>query len=680
MDNTLFFNRDLSWLAFNERVLMEASRQSVPLKERMNFLAIYSSNLDEFYRVRVPSLMALSKIESESENHPGVDYDKLLQLIKETVQRQLSIFGEILTKRIFEPLKAKGIHVIYNEPIPDFISEYASEYFFNHVLGYLQPVVLENDIDFFPENNKLYSLAVLSGAASDKITIINIPSEQLSRFLVCRYESIQYIIFLEDIIKANLHWFFKNVEVKAVYNFKITRDAEIELQDEYEEDVVEKLEKQIARRDFGFATRLLHDEKIPAPLLRTFIKALHLEKANVVAGGSYHNLKDLSSMPLEDASLFYEKWKPITVKLPEKDKTLLENILLKDIILHTPYQSYDPVLRFFNEAAADESVEEIYVTLYRVAQQSKIADALISAAKNGKKVTVLVELKARFDESNNIKWSKKMKSAGIDIHYSSASLKIHAKIALLKKRKAGKSVYLGLMATGNLNEVTARFYTDHILLSSNPLILRELDKLFKLLTKKKTSFNAGKIHFSHLLVARFNMKEKFMELFDREIANAKQGLLAFVTIKLNNLEEKSMISKLYEASNAGVKINLIVRGVCCLVPGLKGISENITIRRIVDRYLEHGRVFIFHNNGYKDVFLGSADWMSRNIYRRIEVCFPVYDEKIKKELIDMVDIQLLDNVQAVMIDVNLQNIPFASQLNQVQSQRSIFQLLSNRAE
>jgi len=677
----MFFNRDLSWLAFNERVLMEAASQSVPLKERMNFLSIYSSNLDEFYRVRVPSLMALSRLASVTEKKSEVDYAELLQLIKETVHRHLSLFGEILTKEIFAPLKTKGIHVIYNNPIPDFISEFSSEYFFNHVLGYLQPITLERDIDFFPENNKLYSLAVSSGASKeDKITIINIPTDRLSRFLVCKYEEVQYVIFLEDIIKANLHRIFKNFEVTALYNFKITRDAEIELQDEYDEDVVDKIEKQIARRDFGFATRVLYDEKMPPHLLRTFLKILDLENANFVAGGSYHNLKDLASMPVEDSSLFYDKWKPIPVKLPEKDKTLLENILLRDIILHTPYHSYDLVVRFFNEAAADENVEEIYVTLYRVAQQSKIADALISAAKNGKKVTVLVELKARFDESNNIKWSKKMKGAGIDIHYSSHSLKIHAKIALVKKREAGKILYIGLLATGNLNEVTAKFYTDHILLTSNRSILHELEILFKQLTSRKTPINTDKIHFSHLLVAQFNMKKKFVKFIDREIAYAKQGIFASITIKLNNLEEKDLINKLYEASTAGVKIKLIVRGVCCLVPGVKGLSENISIKRIIDRYLEHGRIFIFHNDGNKEVFLGSADWMSRNIYRRIEVCFPIYDEKIKKELIDLVYIQLHDNVQAVRIDSNLQNIPIDSQINPIQSQYSIYQLLSSHAK
>lgn len=676
MADYTFFDRDLSWLSFNERVLLEAANSSVPLVERLKFLSIYASNLDEFYRVRVPSLMALSKLNKDGKKNKQADYTAVLNKVKEIVDNQLATFGRILTIEVLPQLRDKGIHVLYNEPVPAAIKEQLSEYFFNHVLGYLQPIAVEKDTAYFFENNKCYSLAILRNGTAEILKVINIPAEHLPRFLSINADGKQYIVFLEDIIKENLPKIFKQYSVAGVYNFKITRDAELELQDEYEEDVVDKMEKQIAKRDFGLATRFLYDAKMPRPYLHMLVKVFNLDSASMVEGGTYHNLKDFASIPVNDSSLVYDKWPSRPVKLA-KDKSLLEQMAQEDIILHPPYHTYDLVLRFFNEAALDYEVEEIYVTLYRVAQQSKIVNALISAARNGKKVTVLVELKARFDESNNIKWTKRMKDAGIKIIHSPTSLKVHAKIALVKKRVGEKVVYAGLLATGNLNEVTARFYTDHILLTSHREMLRELELLFIQLSKKHPASEPNAIPFHHLLVAQFNLKKKFTQLIDREIKNAKQGKPAGITIKLNNLEERSMIGKLYEASQAGVKVNMIVRSICCLVPGIKGMSENISVKRIVDRYLEHGRVFIFHNEGKDEVFLGSADWMNRNIHRRIEVCFPVYDGKIKKQIIDMVNLQLQDTVQAVQLDSGLNNVPLPVDKRYIQSQKAIYFDIAN---
>jgi polyphosphate kinase len=345
-------------------------------------------------------------------------------------------------------------------------------------------------------------------------------------------------------------------------------------------------------------------------------------------------------------------------------------------MLHPPYQSYDMVLRFFNEAAVDADVTEIYVTLYRIASDSRIGNALVSAAKNGKKVSVLVELKARFDEANNIRWAKKMKAAGVKIIYSAASLKVHAKIALVKRKKEKRISYAGLLATGNMNESTARFYTDHILFTAHPEILREMELLFIFLGARKKAGNPGLITFNQLLVAQFNLQQRFLQLIDREIDNAKQGKKAAITIKMNNLEEEVLISKLYEASQAGVKVRMIVRSICCLKPGVRGLSENITITRIVDRYLEHGRIFVFHNNGATELYMGSADWMNRNIYRRIEVCFPVYDEAIKKQVLHMVELQLQDNGQAVAIDQQLNNVPLPKDGAVVYSQQAIYESLA----
>jgi polyphosphate kinase len=373
------------------------------------------------------------------------------------------------------------------------------------------------------------------------------------------------------------------------------------------------------------------------------VKVLGLKGVILMEGGCYHNLKDLASLPVHRDALEYPKWPAVPYAITEP--SLLQEVAQKDVIINTPYQSYDTVLRFFNEASVNKDVEEIYVTVYRVASDSKIANALMSAACNGKKVTVIVELKARFDESNNIKWSKKLSEAGVTIIHSVPSLKVHAKIALVKFRKGHDIKAIGLLATGNLNESTARFYTDHILLTAHTGMMKELREVFRFLGKKKKPDpgEAKFYKFKHLLVAQFNLRDTFIELIDREIYNQKNGLAARITIKLNNLEEEVLINKLYEASAAGVKIDLIVRGICRLVPGIKGVSGTITVKRIIDRYLEHGRVFIFHNNGNEEVYLGSADWMNRNIYRRIEVCFPVYNEQIKKELQRLVLLQLKDS-------------------------------------
>lgn len=674
-----FFNRDISWLYFNERVLIEAQRSEVPLLERIKFLSIYSSNLDEFYRVRVPALMALKKL-SEKEEMDDADKNKeILSQIKEIVSRQLQSFGQTLSEQILPALKDNNIHLVYNEALPESILASTRAYFFTQVLAFLQPIsFLKSDKVCFPENNKLYALVVLSSdnQQDEQLQIVNIPSNDLPRFYTVSQNGTQYIAFLEDIIKEHLHLVYKKSNVKGFYTFKITRDADLSLEDEYKGDLVEKLEKQIAKRDFGFATRFLFDAKIPKNHLETLTNYLNLKKQSIVEGGSYHNLKDFYAIPINNPEMKYDNWQAIHHEIPE-NQTLFDEIKQRDIIFHPPYQSYDTVLRFFNEAAIDQNVEEIYVTLYRVASDSRIVNALISAAKNGKKVSVLVELKARFDEENNIKWAKKMKAEGVKIIYSVPSLKVHAKIALVKKKVGKKISYFGLLATGNLNESTARFYTDHILLTAHQEMLAEMELIFRFLSKKKRKPNISDIsNFKHLLVAQFNLQHQFIALIDREIAHAQKGLPAKITLKMNNLEEKVLISKLYEASNAGVKVELIIRGICCLVPGVKGMSENINVRRIIDKYLEHGRIFIFHNQGNQEIFMGSSDWMNRNIYRRIEVCFPIYDENIKQEILQIIDLQLHDTTQAVSINSESNNVFFPKAENALRSQAAIYHLLN----
>jgi polyphosphate kinase len=678
MEQPRFFNRDLSWLSFNERVMVEAANNKVPLLERIKFLSIFSSNLDEFYRVRMPVLRALQKIGEKDSNDISADEQKgILKQALDMINAQQQRFGAILKDQLIPLLKLINVHLLYNEALPEGVKKAAAEYFLSEVLAFLQPVTLDEGNKFFPENNKLYFIVNLSGSeGTEKIIMLNIPSDELPRFFTVKEDSITYIVFLDDIIRNNLDKIFKDGEIKGCYSIKITRDAELDLQDEYSGDLSEEIEKQLKKRDFGLATRFLHQSGIPLRTMQLVTRQLDLQNANATEGGMYHNLKDFFLLPVEASGTSYEEW--VAVSPPGLDEASSVSALIeeRDMIIHTPYQSYHSVLRFFNEAAINPDVEEIYISLYRVASNSRIVNALISAAKSGKNVTVMVELKARFDEANNLKWAKKMNDAGVKIIYSVTALKVHAKIAIVKTRKAGRIAYTGLLTTGNFNESTARFYTDHILFTSNPDLLREMELVFLFLSKREKPSARNQIAFKHLLVAQFNLQSKFIELIDREIAFAKAGKPASMVLKMNNLEERVLIKKLYEASQAGVKISMIVRSICCLIPGVAGMSENITVRRIVDRYLEHGRAFIFNNDGNKEVFLGSADWMNRNIYHRIEVCYPVYDEAVKNEVIKIIDLQLRDNVQAVMLDEELENVPVLKEKPAIQAQREIYRLLS----
>jgi polyphosphate kinase len=667
MEKYRYFNRDISWLSFNGRVLQEAADETVPLMERIRFLSIYSSNLDEFYRVRMPYLQKKAILDKNEDA-----YEKAGLI----VDRQQEEFGSILRHSVIPALRELGVNFCYKDSIPESILSFVNQYFFAQVAGFLQPVFLKKNSAFFPENNQLYLVAILKFPPDEEqVALVNIPTANLSRFLKITQDKQDHIVFLEDIIKHNLRSLFPTAFSIEAYNIKVTRDAELDMMDEDGDDIAEKFEKQLSKRDMGFATRLLFEPGLPLRHLQNIVISFDLKTASVIQGGQHHNLKDLASLPVSPPAETYPPWPPASAEEIPENKTLFDTLTDNDLMVHAPYQSYDTILRFFNEAAINPLVKEIYTTMYRVAHDSKIAFALISAAKNGKKVTVLVELKARFDEANNIRWAKKMKSAGVKIVHSVNALKVHAKLALVI-RKHPSCPYLGLMATGNLNEGTARFYTDHILLTAHQPMLEEAEKLFRFLSKKKKPDSSDIIAFQHLLVAQFNLQGKFLQLLDREIENARNGLPSAITIKLNNLEEEVLINKLYEASNAGIEIKLIVRSICRVVPGVAGQSENIKVKRIVDRYLEHGRVFIFHNNGEPEVYMGSADWMNRNIYRRIEVCFPIYNKNLKEKLIEIIALQWEDNVQAVMIDSELNNVAIERTEPAIRSQEAIYRLLS----
>lgn len=653
METIRFFDRDLSWLSFNQRILEEALKTDVPLLEKINFLAIYTSNLDEFYRVRIPVLSAIKKISHDFKRELS-GKTNTYEEAKLIIQQNQELYGKILSNNIIPELEKNRIQFIYNSSIPGSIIRDTENHFFSRLAAFLEISHLEENSNFFPENNQLYFVLSVEDEGVEKLIIINIPSDRTPRFFTLIRENIQYIIFIDDIIRENINYIFPDQKIKGVYSFKVTRDAELDLENEYEGDLRKKIEEKIKKREYGLATRMLYPPAMPDKLLKKLTKYFNLQENSIMPGGNYHNLKDFFKLPIKNAEWKYPEQKPLLYRF--RTHSVFSEIHQQDILINTPYESYDTVLRFFNEAAIDRNTEEIHTTIYRVATDSKILQALMTAVKNGKKVTVFVELKARFDEANNIRWANQMRAAGVKVIYSIPNLKVHAKVALVKRKEQGKYLYYGLLSTGNLNENTATVYSDHNLLTANQDILHDLANVFRILSSRKGMSRNTDIHFRHLLVARFNLAKAFLDLTDQEIKNAKKGLPASITIKLNNLEEKTMISKLYEASEAGVKVNLIVRSICCLIPGIKTMSENISIRRIVDRYLEHSRVFIFHNNGNESIYLGSADWMNRNIHHRIEVCFPVYDPGLKQEIKDIINIQIKDDTSAVLLDDKLQNM------------------------
>src|SRR5690554_184845 len=652
-----FNSRDISWLHFNQRVLEESEKSYVPLLERLQFLAIYSSNLDEFYRVRMPVLGAWKKIKKKKESNIHHQDLTVLKKVKKLINRQQTHYGTILTEKIIPALRDEDIFLIYGEAIPENLVPTLRDYFYGHISAFLVITDLQKQEGFFPVNSQLYFFVLLKDNAGK--FIVKIPSEEVSRFVELQENGRSYVLFIDGIIRRFLTERPEFSNIENIFSFKVTRDAEIDIGDHYQSDIAEAIEKEIAKREYGLAVRLLYEQKMPKTVLLDLLQYLNLDKKSAVAGGLYHNLKDFFHFPVWKSDLAYPVMEQLRVEGPKDVSfiSIFDRIKQEDILLHTPYQSYDTVLRFFNEAAIDSEVAEIYTTMYRVAKDSRIAQALMTASRNGKKVFVFVELKARFDEENNVRWARLLKAAGVYITYSIPKLKVHAKVALAIRRISGGTEYLGLFSTGNLNEKTARVYTDHSLLTANQTLLKELHQLFLFLPARRVKLTQDELSFDHLLVAHFNLLDRFIQLINDEIAEAMQGKPASLFLKLNNLEEEKLIQKLHEASQAGVEIRLLVRGICRLRPGLGGLSENIKVKRIVGRFLEHGRVFYFHHRGRELLYLGSADWMVRNIHRRLEVCFPILLLKQKQQLRHILELQWKDDASSVWIGKNSENIP-----------------------
>lgn len=679
-----FFNRELSWLSFNHRVLQEAKDKSVPLYERIKFLAIFSSNLDEFFRVRVASLRSLLNLKKSSQKELNFNITDLLNKIHKTVIKLQKEHSEIYQNEIRPELLKYNINLIDHTQLNHSQKEYLKEIFYSQIIPHIMPmIIIKRKIIPFLRNQRLYLAVRLSAKKNKKYlqkkrrsiyAIVEIPSNHIERFILLPREgNANYIIFLDDVIRLFLPEIFNGYHIHESYAVKLTRDAELYIEDEFSGDLLEKIKKSLAKRSSGAPSRFLFDRNMPSDFLKYLREALILSREDLYPAARYHNFSDFFNFPNPGyKELNYKELKHVLLKGFEKREKVFESWGKEDRICYFPYHSYDCVLNMLEAAARDPYVRSIKITQYRVAKNSKVIQSLIKAANRGKHVTAFVEIKARFDEEINIKSAEEMQKAGVKVLYSLPGIKVHAKLALIEREENGKLKLYAYLSTGNFNEVTARLYTDYGLFTSDERLTFEVQKVFEFLERKNKD-----LKFKHLLVAQFGMRQKFIEMIDNEIAHAKKGLPAEIIIKANSLEDDRMIKKLYEANRAGVKINLIIRSICCLVPGVKPFSQNIKAVSIVDRFLEHDRVYIFHNGGNEKIFMSSADWMRRNLSRRIEVAFPVYNEKVKKIVKEIINIKLRDNKKARIIDEKQTNLFVKSDSEPHRSQYEIYDYIKN---
>lgn len=684
-----YFNRDISWLSFNHRVLEEAKDPALPLYERIKFLAIYSNNLEEFYQVRVSYYRQLLK---NTELIPAkieeVKPASILHQINDIVSEYQVEFSEIFENQIIPELSGNGIILLdKNSTLTEDQEKEVKEIFMTEILSVLQPVLLlKKRIRPFLKTGQGYIVMEMVVKESEnklesnpriRYGLVKVPTDHnISRFIELQpFEGKHYIMFLEDAIMRHANKIFTGYTVEDWYSIKLTRDADLEYDEYDEEELINAIGKISSSRTLGKPNRFLYDRKMPHKLLSYLMQTFKIGNDILIQGDSYHNFRDFFNFP-NPLSPFLENEKLTPQRIPELDgyKWMNKAIDKKDYLLSVPYQSYDYFLRFLEQAAQDDSVTEIKAMQYRVADRSAVVNALMNAAENGKKVTVFVELKARFDEEANLQYAAEMTKAGIHIIYSIPGLKVHAKIALIirNKKKFPKLLDQAYLGTGNFNEKTARLYSDHGLFTSHIGIISDLKKMFLYLEEQVQD-----IRFKHILVPNFNLINHFGQLISREIENVKHGKKGYILLKMNGLQDPHMVDMLYRASEAGVKIDLIIRGICILKPGKK-FSKNIRIIRIIDRFLEHSRVYVFHNNGHPSVFLGSADWMKRNLNARVECVFPVYDLDLKKELIDILNIQLADNVKACEIGTRGENIRIQNDLPKIQAQLAIYEYFKNK--
>ncbi|MCW3127813.1 MAG: Polyphosphate kinase [Bacteroidetes bacterium] len=677
--NPKFVNRDISWLSFNERVLQEAEDKTVPILERLRFLAIFSNNLDEFFRVRIATLKRVMDFGKKAKTQLHVKPHKLLDEIQKIVIQQNLQF-EKTYKEIQHELRTHGIHIIDETKLSAAQSKFVKNYFADNVRPSLVPIML-NQVKHFPylKDKSIYLGVKLSVNGKPKMTqyaLLEIPADAAARFVILpSVNNNQYVILLDDIIRHNLPEVFSIFPFDRIegYTVKLTRDAELDIDNDVSQSFLDKISKSVKNRQKGDPVRFVFDQSMPPDLLAVFTSRMKLRKYdNLIPGGRYHNFKDFMSFPqLGAKNLRYEDYKPLAHPALVKDKSMFDAIKKRDILLHYPYQGFGQFIELLREAAIDPTVKSIKITLYRAAKKSKVINALINAARNGKDVTVVVELQARFDEEANIKWAKALAEENIHVIYGVQGLKVHSKLCLIQREEKGKNKMYVNISTGNYNEVTSNVYSDESLLTADPHITSEVAHVFDFFER-----NYIVRQYKYLIPSPLRTRKKFMQLIDVEIHNAKHGKKAGIFLKMNSLVDEEMIAKLYEASNHGVPIRVIVRGICALIPGVPGMSENIEAISIVDRYLEHSRIFIFANEGDPTYFISSADWMARNLDTRIEISCPITDRHLQKELLDILEIQWADNVKSRVLNLPQDNTyRHSASPVKVRAQEKIYQYL-----
>ena len=682
--------KEISWLSFNARVLEEAEDPTVPLIERIKFLGIYSNNFDEFFRVRVATLDRLVQLGTKKAKEIiGLNPKKTLKEIQAISLKLQNRFDRAYA-RLLKELGRENIYIIDETQLTEELGEYIRSYFKHEVRPKLFPIMIDQVQDFPDLKEQSTYLLVFLSRSDESVpaanALIEVPTDSLPRFFILpqfretdKGPVQRHIILLDDIIRFGLPEIFHSSEFDAfnAYAFKVTKDAELEIDDDLSQSYLQKMVKSLKQRKEGDTVRFVHDANLPPQLLQKLIKNLKLDDSDTrVPGGRYHNFKDFIGFPDLGRKRFrYKPLPPLDHRDLDPSHSMFDQIAQKDILLHFPYQSFNPVIDLLREASIDPKVTSIKMTLYRMARDSAVVNALINAVKNGKKVTAVMELQARFDEEANIHWSNRLEEEGARVIHGVPGLKVHAKICLITRKEGRKLHRFAMIGTGNFNEDTARVYSDHCLFTTNPDLTAEASKVFDFF-----SSNYNITNFRHLIVAPFQMRKKINSLIKKEIANAVEGKEAWIHFKLNNLVDSKIIDKLYKASQAGVKIRLNVRGMFSLHAGVPGLSENIEAISIVDRFLEHSRIFVFANGGDPLVFLTSGDLMRRNLDRRVEVTTPIVDPGVKDELMRFLEIQWRDSVKARIRGQDLKQEPRPETKPQVQAQYAIYSYLKSRLE
>lgn len=642
-----FVNRELSWLDFNRRVLQEAQDESVPLIERIRFIGIFSNNLDEFYKVRYATVKRIAQVEAEN---PSDETNKAEQLLQEITRKTIALQDESFTtiKQLTEQLKEEHIYVLNEQMLDDDHAAFVHEYFNEKVSPSLLAVLINDDTRMPNTKGSNVFLGVRmeqDNSTEPLYALIQIPTH-LDRMVVLPPRgNKKYVMLLDDLIRHQMRHIFSIFSPTSItaHMVKFTRDAELDFDDDINKSYVDKIASSVRERVGGDPVRFVYDKNIGADTLELLLEKFQIgSRDSIIPGGRYHNRRDYMKFPsLGRTDLLYPKNQPLPIAGFSLEHSLLSQIAKKDYLQFTPYHTFAYVIKFLREAAIDPKVKSIYITIYRLSKDSQVANALIQAARNGKKVTVQIELQARFDEAANIRYAELLKNEGVQLIFGIPSLKVHSKICLIQRQEGEKLKRYGFISTGNFNESTARIYTDYTLFTANQQILKEVHRVFSFL---ETTFKVPS--HKRLLISPFTTSSGLKERIDREIALAQEGKNALIRIKINNITNHEMVTSLYKASQAGVQIRMIVRGICCLVPGIPGISENIEVISIVDRFLEHPRMVIFENGGNRDILISSADWMTRNLDNRVEVSCPIYDKETQQELVDTFELSWNDNVKS----------------------------------